>query len=162
MTGKIGDSSYTIGDYMAGGFKHVINAGLRIPSGLANLAALSCLGEGCFRGVNVAKMVLFQAPYADIFTSSDAASLVSRAITMIRPYGAISATGSYVWSNQDILIATLIMGTTSIVLNDLARVACGKPPAIYNKVMSYIGPLRISDDTVIAGKLGLLPKEKSE
>lgn len=139
----------TAGDIGAAGFKHVINASIRIPAALANIAALSFLGEGCFRGVNLAKSVLFQVPYSDIFTSSNSASMVSRAITLIRPYGAIAAEGgSYLLSHRDLAVAAGVTVGASMVLTEIASRVAGEPPAIYNKVMSLIGPFRISSDSI--------------
>lgn len=151
---------HTAGDYAAIGFKHVINASIRIPAGLANIAALSFLGEGCFRGVNLAKAMLFQAPYSDIFTSSNSTSLLSQGVHLIRPYGSIVAEGgSYLLSHRDLAVAAAVTVSASIVLTEIASRVAGDPPALYNKVMSLIGPFRLTNESILNSWGSLLGRQ---
>ena len=134
-------ASNSVGAWAAAGFGHAINGTVRGISFAANLSALTLLNEGLIRSFNVAKAVLIQGPITDVFTYSGTSSWVSRAVSLIRPFGQVvdydSLTGPvYALSNRELLIGAAAATAASVVLTDLGRVVCGEPPAAYNMVLS--------------------------
>jgi hypothetical protein len=112
---------------------NLIQAGLfRGPAVLASLMGACYIGELAMRGLQAAGSRIGINP-----PSADSGSVGEKMVKAMRPYKDLPL--------QEVAINGLALSVIGTVGFHLAAWAFGPAPAVYNNVLSYLGPIRIDN-----------------
>jgi hypothetical protein len=106
---------------------------LRIPTLIAQTVGIAAVGEIACRAIGT---LLNQVGFTG---ESDVVKAVSTYIPDIRPYKKLS--------NKDLAAKAITCLAIGIIGSELVSFAFGPAPAIYNKMLGYMGNFRISNDS---------------
>jgi hypothetical protein len=108
---------------------------LRIPCFMASIASVTRVAELALRGVS--KTLAFFG-----FTGeAKFAQWVQRGVDYVRPYK-----DEETYSVRRLLTEAVVLTAIGVVGNTLVSALFGEPPSIYNSVLQWLGPIRVSAD----------------
>ncbi|MBA2368276.1 MAG: hypothetical protein H0V82_04545 [Candidatus Protochlamydia sp.] len=119
---------------------HAVTGLVRIPSFMATCMSAMMVGEFAIRGLRNFFEVFGLRPSENSFIQGAATHVTNYGV---RPYQDIPA-GKLAGR----LVAFAAIG---IVGSELARLLGGAPPAIYNNVLAFMGPVRIDPRSYLTG-----------
>jgi hypothetical protein len=114
-----------------------MNGLIRIPAFLANCAAVMVIGELAIRLLSGFLTAVGFEPkegtWVDKITKH-----VSGVVGEFRPYG-----NRETYNTKKLIVRLIAFAAFSIIATELARLIAGPTPPIYNKVLTFLGPLRL-------------------
>jgi hypothetical protein len=120
-------------------FSAALGGCLRIPALLVSANAVAMTGELALRGLQT--LLALAGIKVD-----DKDSLVNKAVAKLpanvnfRPYK-----NETQWTNKKLLISAVACAAIGIVGTEFANFFFGSAPDIYNRVLTYLGPVRIDN-----------------
>jgi len=108
---------------------------LRIPCLMASIASVTRVAEIALRGVTAALR------FIGFNTGSTFARLVESGVDYVRPYK-----NENDHSTRKLVLEALALAAIGIAGNAFVSALFGPPPAIYNTVLQWIGPIRVTSD----------------
>lgn len=112
----------------------------RIPAFMANCTAVMMVGELAIRGLTNTISVLGFEPKEDFWVSKFAENLNNSGV---RPYKNDSF--------NSLAVKAVAFAALGIIGSEFARVAGGQAPGVYNVVLAFLGPIRISNASYLDG-----------
>lgn len=111
-------------------------AALRLPCLMASVASVTRVAEIALRGVSSAlEFIGFNA-------NSTFAQWITSGVNYVRPYRDVNT-----HSTKRLLAEAVVLAVIGIVGNAFVSALFGPPPEIYNTVLQWIGPVRVSSDS---------------
>lgn len=132
-------STVTQAIFGSGALGTVANGLIRIPALMANFTAGMMIGECAFRALSNIWQVFF--------TVRDG-SWLDEAGKGLHKYGIRPFKDEQEYSNTTLAVTTVAMVAFSIASTELALAVAGPAPlSIYNWVLAWIGPMRLTNDS---------------
>lgn len=127
--------SSPIGLYAQRGINLLQVGALRIPCFMASIASVTRVAEIALRLVSKA------LDFIGFNSKSDFSKWISTKVDYVRPYK-----DEQKFTTSTLLIEAVVLATIGIVGNAFVSALFGPPPAVYNTVLQWVGPVRVSSD----------------
>lgn len=143
----------TVGSVTTSVITHTANGLIRVPAMMVSVTAAAMIGEIALRVLGGIWSGLFGAP-----SNAGWLQKISNFVheSGARPFGDLMLNGDFKISTRQLVIKTIAFSALAALSFELASVLCGTPPAIYNHVLTFIGPVRFSNIPYLEGVKSIL------
>ena len=120
---------------------------VRVPAFLANCTAIMMVGELVIRGLSSVLSIAGFQQQEDSWIAKAAGYIGESGV---RPYKNLGA--------ADLAVKAAAFSALGVVGSEFARIASGDAPCVYNVVLSFLGPIRISTGPYLDSVMPLIRK----